>query len=119
MGGKKSRDKGKRGEREARDQCRKYWNAEQCIRSAQASGSHDADLLDALPLSHVEVKRHARIVSADFMKQAESSSRELEMPVVLSKEDKHEWLCTFRMRDSVRFVQSVVDQIGRPFFPQK
>ena len=56
-----SRQKGKRGELEARDAVREHWSSPQCIRAAQANGAFSADLLHALPDTHVEVKRRKRI----------------------------------------------------------
>ena len=34
-------DKGRRGEREARDHVRQYWHATDCIRAAQSNGKHN------------------------------------------------------------------------------
>lgn len=101
--GKASRDKGKVGEREARDQVRTHWNAPDCIRTAQVSGKFSGDLMGGPEGLHLEVKRYKRIVSTDFMKQAEEDASPGEIPVVLSREDRGDWLVTIKMKDSVEF----------------
>ena len=108
--GKKSRDKGKRGERAARDQCRKYWNSgDKCIRAAQANGKFSCDLLGALPESHVEVKFYQRIVATDFMEQAKEDAEEGQIPIVIMKQNGGEWMCMIRMQDSVAFAKRLAD----------
>jgi hypothetical protein len=98
--GKASRDKGKRGEREARDQVKEHWNSPECVRTAQVSGKFSGDLMGGPKGLHLEVKRYRRIVSADFMKQAADDAQEGEVPVVLSREDGGDWLVTFRIQDT-------------------
>lgn len=107
--GKKSRDKGKRGELDARDAVREHWYAPSCVRAAQRAGHHSADLLDALPRAHVEVKRHKRIVAADFLRQAEKDARKEETPVVLFREDDDPgWCVLLRLDHSLEFARSVL-----------
>jgi len=101
-----SRDKGARGERDARDAVREYWHAHKCIRAGQANGSYSADLLDALPNAHVEVKRIKRIPATDFVKQAQRDRQPTEFPVVLMREDEGEWLVVFPLKDSDAFVNA-------------
>lgn len=111
--GKASRDKGKRGEREARDACREYWGAAKCRRAQQYCGADStADLLNALPECHVEVKRYKRITATDFMDQAVTDSSENEVPVVLMREDKGTWLVVLRIEDSKEFATRLLEQLG-------
>ena len=101
-----SREKGKRGERDARDAVREHWWAPGCIRAAQAAGAYASDLLDAGNGLHVEVKRRKKIAATHFMRQAERDSKESEMPVVLMSEDGHpEWLVVFRISDTSKFIE--------------
>ena len=107
---KKSRDKGKRGEREARDAAIQYWSADQdkCRRSAQSCGTFTADILDALPGGHVECKLYARIPALDFLLQAEADAGPTDLPIVLMREDgDKEWVVMFRMYNSSRFAASL------------
>lgn len=105
--GLKSRDKGKRGEREARDQVRTLWNAPGCVRTAQVSGKYSGDLMGGPEGLHLEVKRYKRIVASDFMKQAIEDAAPGEIPVVLSREDGGDWLVTVRMKDSLEFAERI------------
>ncbi len=100
-----SRQKGKRGELEARDYVRKWWHAPECIRSAQAGGAFTADLLGAGDGLHVEVKRRKKIGATHFMKQAEEDCGDKEVPVVLMREDQYgSWLVMFRIEDTQQFI---------------
>lgn len=102
--GKKSRNKGKRGELEARDQVREHWKAAECRRAQQYCGSESsADLLHALPGAHVEVKRIKAIAACRFIEQADRDRAPGDFPVVLMKEDRGDWLVMFRVSDSKRF----------------
>ena len=110
--GKKSRTKGKVGEREARDEVRRLWKAPRCIRAAQANGAFSADLLHALPETHVEVKRYKRIVALDFLEQALEDAEPGELPVVIMREDRGSWVCMMRLEDSPRFCALLTEQLN-------
>lgn len=101
--GLKSRDKGKVGEREARDQVRQHWDCPNCVRSAQVSGKFTGDLMGGPAGLHLEVKRYKRITTTDFMKQAIADAGEGEIPVVLMREDYGTWLALVRMEDTRAF----------------
>lgn len=110
-----SRQKGKRGEREARDMVRRYWHAINCIRAAQSNGKHSADLLDAGDTLHVEVKRIARISALMFVAQAERDRKKGEIPVVLMRQngafrgqdrDMTGWVVMFPVEDTAEFVKN-------------
>ena len=118
MGGKKSRDKGKRGERAARDACKKYWNSVNCIRGQQRSGKETADVVEALPCAHVEVKNYKRIVAIDFLRQAESDASEGQLPVVLMKEDRDSFVVMFRMKDSEEFAHQLATSLDKAIVPR-
>jgi hypothetical protein len=110
--GKLSRDKGKRGEREARDQAKEYWGAgDDCIRAAQACGAFAADVLNALPNAHLEVKRYKGIAAVTFLLQADDDRQPHEFPVVVMRPDNvPEWACMFWMKDSAKFVEAYLKQ---------
>jgi hypothetical protein len=108
-----SRSKGKRGELEARDQVRKHWLAESCIRAGQACGKFASDLLGALPGAHVEVKRYRRIGAFDFYRQAKKDAG-ADLPVVLMREDGEQtWLVMFAIEDTERLVAALSEQLQR------
>lgn len=103
--GKPSRDKGKRGELEARDKVRDLWGCPNTQRSAQVSGKYSCDLLGGPEGLHLEVKRYAQIAASRFMDQAQADAfGGPDIPVVLMREDGGEWLCMFRMRDTKEFL---------------
>tara|TARA_R100000234_G_scaffold118046_1_gene97692 strand:- start:1454 stop:1840 length:387 start_codon:yes stop_codon:yes gene_type:complete len=103
-----SKAKGKRGELEARDYVRQHWFAPQCIRSAQAGGAFAADLLHAGENLHVEVKRRQRIAATHFMRQAEQDCGDMDVPVVLMREDKYpSWLVVMRIEDTEKFLKII------------
>lgn len=109
--GKASRDKGKRGELEARDVVREHWHSPKCVRSAQVSGQFAGDLMYGPPGLHLEVKRYKRIVSSDFMEQATSDRQLGEVPVVLSRQDGRGWDVTFPIEWTEDFLRHLVYQI--------
>lgn len=118
-----SRDKGKRGEREARDHVRKYWHAVDCIRAAQSNGKHSADLLDAGDSLHVEVKRIASIAALKYYAQAERDRKRGEIPVVLMRQNGPlygqdrpltGWVVMFAIEDTEQFVQNYLANKNKP-----
>lgn len=111
--GKASRDKGKRGEREARDFVRDAWLCPQCQRSAQVSGLFNSDLMYGPPGLHLEVKRYARIVALDFLKQAEEDSalQDGGIPIVLMREDGGDWAVLLRAEKAVDFARTLRDHM--------
>lgn len=109
--GKASRDKGKRGELEARDMVREHWLSPKCVRSAQVSGQFAGDLMYGPPGLHLEVKRYKRIVSSDFMAQAQEDQQPGEVPVVISRQDGRGWDVTFPMELTRPFLRHLVYQM--------
>ena len=102
-----SRQKGKRGELEARNQVRAHWNAPDCIRSAQGAGAYAPDLLHAGIDVHCEVKNVARLGCEKFMQQAERDKEADVLAVVLMKQTRGEWCVMIRLKDSVRFSEMI------------
>ena len=111
--GKHSRQKGKRGEREAAAQIAHYWGAVGARRSVQFCGrAGDADLT-GVPGIHVECKRYARIAALDFLEQAEMDATAGEVPVVLMREDcATEWTVMLRVSQAPEFARRLVAMLG-------
>ena len=107
-----NRERGKRGERDARDAVRRHWHAAACIRAAQANGTYSADLLHCDPHGaiHPEVKLRKALAVRAFMDQAERDSRG-GVPVVLMREDGGGWLVMFPIEQTARFVNALREQI--------
>lgn len=98
--GKRSRDKGKRGEREAAEAVRLHLGFTETRRAAQANGSYSADLISDKRL-HFEVKRLARVPATDFMHQAVEDADPKQIPLVLFREDHEpDWILMVRLQDA-------------------
>ncbi len=108
--GRSQREKGKRGERDARDLVRELWQAPNCIRSAQVSGSFAADLLHGPAELHLEVKRYSRIAAIRWLEQAEKDSEQSgDVPTVLFREDGNtDWYVAIPMKDAERFARTLL-----------
>lgn len=88
--GKRSRNKGKAGERELAGVLRDY--GYDCRRGQQYCGSNgDADVV-GLPGIHIECKRTERLSLYDAVGQAERDSRSEEIPVVMHRRNHSKWL---------------------------
>lgn len=98
MGGKKSRDKGKRGELEFAALCREH--GFDCHRTAQYCGkTGQAADVKGLPGIHAEVKRCETLKVWDFMLQAERDSNPGEIPIVAWRRNNHRWLIIMEAND--------------------
>jgi Holliday junction resolvase len=92
---KKSRDKGKRGEREFAKFCREQ--GYNCRRGQQYSGIEGEDIV-GLPGIHVEVKRTERLSLYDAVAQAKSDSQG-KIPVVAHRRNHRDWLIVMTAED--------------------
>lgn len=114
--GLRSRNKGKRGEREAADILRRLFFLP-AKRTSQRRGDLAADI-DCGCNVHVEVKRRAKIGAMRFLEQAESDAAEGELPIVLLREDGDtEWSVLLRIenfagviREFERYTQPGIDK---------
>lgn len=111
--GKHSRQKGKRGEREAAAQVALHWGAVGARRSVQFCGrAGDADLTGVTGL-HCEVKRYARIAALDWLEQAEMDSTDGAVPVVLCREDcQTEWTLMLRVSQAPEFARRLLAMLN-------
>ncbi len=98
--GRKSRNKGKVGEREAVNVvCKQMWGCMDAARTSQTRGDLTPDIDLGLPI-HLEVKRHARIASVRFLEQAENDSQGKMTEIVLMREDKDtDWVFMCRAKN--------------------
>lgn len=96
--GLKSRNKGKRGEREAAAEIRRLFRTEAC-RGCQFAGSSDSpDIRTAIPRVHFEVKRSETFRIYDALNQAIADAGE-DVPVVLHKQNRQPWVAIVRLDD--------------------
>lgn len=113
-----SRAKGKRGELEARNALRETLGCVDAKRGQQRSGLEQADVVDAIPGTHIEVKRRKAIASLAFNAQAEHDAKPGEIPLVLSREDRNGWYLTVRLSDFRALAERVAAIDGKPIFPR-
>ena len=100
MGGKRSRDKGKRGEREVAALLRQHgYDGKRGQQYCGAAG--DADVL-GLPGVHIEVKYVEKLNIHGAIAQSISDARAGETPIVMHRKNQADWLVTMRASDYLR-----------------
>jgi hypothetical protein len=96
--GLRSRNKGKRGEREAAAEIRRIFRTE-ASRGRQFAGTDDSpDIRTAIPKVHFEVKRAESLRLYDALAQAVVDAGE-NIPVVLHKQNRQPWVAVVRLDD--------------------
>ena len=102
--GKRSREKGKRGEREAASEVARLfgvWSRRGC----QFSGTPDSpDIVTGLQGIHFEVKRCESLRIYEAVAQAVQDAGE-NIPVVLFRSNRNPWLAILRLDDLPRLMQ--------------
>lgn len=94
-----SKQKGARGERELAKVLRAY--GFKTRRGQQYCGANgDADVI-GLPNIHIECKRVERLNLYDAMAQSKSDAKQGEIPVVMHRKDKCDWLVTLSLDDFI------------------
>lgn len=97
--GRSSRNKGKRGEREAAQEIQRLLGV-QARRGCQYRGGPDSpDILTTLPGIHWEVKRTERLRIYEAMQQAAQEAPEGAVPVVLYRANRRPWLVILYLED--------------------
>ncbi len=102
--GKMSRQKGKRGEREAAALLREHGFSE-ARRGVQYQGGHDSDDVIGLPGWHVEVKRTETLSIYPALEQAIVDKSDAAKPVVLHKRNGKQWLAILNATDFLELVR--------------
>lgn len=101
-----SREKGKRGEREAAAELNRVlgW----CSRRGQqfCGGTESADLADIPARIHVEVKRVEKLNIQTAMVQAVRDAGD-NVPIVVHRRNRGDWLVTVLLDDLPRFVREL------------
>lgn len=99
--GLRSRNKGKRGEREAAAEIRRLFRTE-ARRGRQYCGGDDSpDVATAIADVHFEVKRAATLRLYEAVEQAAGDAGG-KVPVVLHKQNRKVWLAIVRLDDLPR-----------------
>lgn len=98
-----SRAKGKRGELEIANVLKEY--GYDTRRGVQYNGSDGSPDVVGLPNIHIEVKRVEALNLDKAMKQSIDDAREGEVPVVMHRKDRHEWLVTMQLDEWMKFYE--------------
>lgn len=99
-----SKQKGKRGELELKNELNKY--GYETHRGQQYCGSSgNADVV-GLPGIHIECKRVEKLNINNAMKQAENDAKINTLPVVFSKKSRELWLVTMKLDDWMKLYKS-------------
>lgn len=105
-----SRDKGRRGELMLSKELQKY--GYETRRGQQYSGANgDADVV-GLPGVHIECKFVERLSLRDAIKQSIGDARDGEIPVVMHKKSREEWLVTMRLEDWMKLYKEAEEHGG-------
>src|SRR5437763_16554814 len=106
-----SREKGKRGERQWRDELR--GNGYAARRGQQFSGSPDSPdvVCDALPWIHFEVKAVEKLNIEDAMEQARRDSGTSKVPIVAHKRSFRPWLVTMDAETLFKFLRGALPPV--------
>ena len=98
-----SNKKGKIGELELAAILKSY--GYNCRRGQQYCGSNgDADVV-GLPGIHIECKRVERLDIYGAVEQSKNDAREGELPVVMHRKNKKEWLVTMPLEEWMRLYE--------------
>lgn len=98
MSGKRSREKGKRGERKVAAIIRERIGL-QARRGVQYSGSPDSPDVVGLPGYHLEVKNVNRLDLHKALNQSQNDAADDEIPVVVHHRDREPWYITIPFED--------------------
>ena len=103
MGGKRSREKGKRGEREIASILREY--GYDARRGVQYKGGQDSPDVIGLPGTHIEVKRTERLNLYDALSQSKADAGD-DMPIVIHRKNNAEWVVIQPLSDWINLFRS-------------
>ena len=92
-----SRRKGKDGELEVARILRDHGYDSR--RGCQYSGGPDSPDVTGLPGYHIEVKRTNAFKMYDALAQSERDAREDEIPIVIHRPDRKDWVVVMRLED--------------------
>jgi len=106
--GKRSKTKGKVGEREAAAALNDVLGTE-CQRGVQYQGGPDSPDVIGVPGVHVEVKRVEALNVRKAIEQAIADAGDGEAPIVLHRQNRTPWLVTVRLTDLPALARAVTD----------
>jgi hypothetical protein len=103
-----SKNKGKRGEREAAKELRLRLDKDDIIRGQQNKGGIESpDVMIADSSLHPEIKRVERLNIYDAVDQAVRDGQS-KVPFVMHRRNNREWLITIRLSDLIAFCREIL-----------
>ena len=99
-----SRDKGRRGESELSKVLNECGFTTE--RMSQYCGKTGVADVEGLPHIHIECKRVEKLNIENAMKQSTDDAKEGEMPVVMHRKNRHEWLVTMTLTDWMKLYKA-------------
>ena len=96
--GLRSRNKGKRGERDAAAEIRRLFRVDACRGRQYCGGDDSPDIRTAIAKVHFEVKRSESLRLYDALDQAIADACE-NIGVVLHRQNNHPWVAIVRLDD--------------------
>lgn len=107
--GKKSKNKGKNGEREVAHLVKEFGFTAR--RGQQYKGSSDSpDVVSSIPATHIEVKRTETLSVYTAMGQADSEKGPGEKPIVFHRRNGKEWLVIMKARDYLEMESKLAEK---------
>lgn len=106
MSGRRSRNKGARGERDAAQALSEVLSVP-ARRGQQYSGVEDKDVVLGIPGIHVEVKRTEKLSLYPAMEQAARDAADDEVPLVLHRRNNKPWLVVLELNDLMKLFRVV------------
>lgn len=115
-----SKSKGKRGELEAVHYLKNkgYDTARRSVQYSGKGNEDSADVVDAIPGVHLEVKRTEKCNPYKYLEQAIEDSTltgKGDMPVVMHRQNRKEWIAILRMDDLVKILKKL-ETLGSDFY---
>ena len=104
------KNKGKRGELEAVHYLKDkgYDTARRSVQYSGKGNEDSADIVDAIPGVHLEVKRTEKCNPYKYLEQAIKDSTltgKSDIPVVMHRQNRKEWIAILRMDDLVKILK--------------
>lgn len=111
--GRRSRDKGKRGEREAAKLLSEILNVP-VVRGQQRKGGPDSPDVIGVTGLHIEVKRSERLTLYAALEQARNDAGHDQVPVVMHRRNGHEWVMVVpcNKKDLIDFCLNILEAGG-------
>ena len=106
-----SRNKGKRGEREAAKELNRLFGLEARRAQQYCGEAGDADLIGVEGI-HVEVKRVERFHMHAALEQADNDHKQGEVPMVLTKQNLKSWVFCCYLDDLPKIIDRLYSEKG-------